>query len=102
MQSWDAYLELVLPPFLKQTALAWFEQAEALHLTFALVQTVDDLFRCPQLEARDLLREVPGPDGTTVKIPGRSFRLERGPSPATRPAPRLAEHTAQVLADWLP
>ncbi len=102
MQNWDEYLELFVPPFLRQTAQEWFEQAEALHLTFALVQTVDDLFSCPQLAARELMREVPGPEGESVAIPGRPFRLEDGPPSAMRPAPAApGQDTAEVLAEWL-
>ena len=102
MQHWDEYLELFVPPFLSQTAQEWFEQAEALHLTFALVQTVDDLFACPQLAARQLMREVPTPAGGTASIPGRPFRLEGGPPAPARPAPAApGEHTDEVLAEWL-
>jgi len=115
MQHWDEYLELFVPPFLRQTAQQWFEQAEALHLTFALVQTVDDLFSCPQVAARELLREVPRPEGVAglvhapgsasaglVAIPGRPFHLEGGPPAPTRSAPaEPGQDTAEVLTEWL-
>ncbi len=101
MQNWDEYLELIVPPFAKKSALEWFKQAEALHLTFALVQSVDALFHCPQLGSRRMMRQVPGPDGVPVEIPGRPFRLEDGPPEASLPPPRLGEHTEQVLAEWL-
>ena len=102
MQNYDEYLELFVPPFQRQTAQQWFEQAEALHLTFALVQTIDDLFSCPQLAARNMLREVPGPDGNPIAIPGRPFRLEDGPPAPTEPAAHTpGQHTDEVLQDWL-
>ncbi len=102
MQNYDEYLELFVPPFQRQTAQQWFEQAEALHLTFALVQTIDDLFSCPQLAARNMLREVPGPDGHPIRIPGRPFRLEDGPPAPTHPAAHTpGQHTDEVLRDWL-
>ncbi len=101
MQNYDEFLELFVPPFQRQTAQEWFEQAEALHLTFALVQTIDDLFSCPQLAARNMLRKVPGPAGDPVSIPGRPFRLEDGPPAPDRPAAQAGEHTAEVLQDWL-
>ncbi|MBT5775022.1 MAG: hypothetical protein HOH95_11670, partial [Dehalococcoidia bacterium] len=88
-------------PFQRQTAQQWFEQAEALHLTFALVQTIDDLFSCPQLAARNMLRKVPDPDGNPIEIPGRPFRLEDGPPAPERPAAQPGEHTDEVLRDWL-
>ena len=58
MQNWDEFVALFVPPFRTRTAQEWFERAEAMHMTFALVQTVDDLFVCPQLGARGLLRDV--------------------------------------------
>ena len=102
MQHWDEFCELFIPPFREHTAQDWFERAEALHLTFALVQTIDDLFDCPQLQARQLLREMPGPDGTPVRFPGRPFRLEGGPAEAEPMWPREpGEHTDEVLSEWL-
>ncbi|MBM3139105.1 MAG: CoA transferase, partial [Chloroflexi bacterium] len=102
MRHWDEYLALFVPPFARRTAQAWFEEAERLHLTFALVQTVDDLFACSQLSARRMLREVPGPRGEPVRIPGRPFQIEGGPPEASRPAPSIpGEHTAEVLREWL-
>lgn len=102
MQHFDEFVELFVPPFKRKTAQEWFEAAEALHLTFALVQTIEDLFACPQLESRELLREVPGPHGQPVRIPGRPFRTVGGPPPATLPPPsEPGMHTSEVLAEWL-
>jgi crotonobetainyl-CoA:carnitine CoA-transferase CaiB-like acyl-CoA transferase len=102
MEHWEEFVELFVPPFRRRTAQQWFEQAERLHLTFALVQTIDDLFVCPQLGSRRMLREVPGPGGTPVSIPGRPFRLEGGPPEPSRPAPSTpGEHTDEVLGEWL-
>ncbi|MEX2373722.1 MAG: CoA transferase, partial [Dehalococcoidia bacterium] len=102
MQHYQEYVDLFAPPFLRKTAQEWFVEAERLHLTFALVQTVDDLFACPQLDARKMLRHVPGPDGAPVPMPGRPFRMEGGPPEASRPAPAVpGGHTAEVLREWL-
>ncbi|HEY7270617.1 MAG TPA: CoA transferase [Dehalococcoidia bacterium] len=102
MENWDEYLRLFVPPFAARTAMEWFEEAEMLDLTFALVQTIDDLFACPQLEARNFFREVPGRQGKPVRVPGAPFQVHRGPGPSLRPAPsRPGEHTAEVLREWL-
>lgn len=102
MQHYDEFVELFVPPFKRKTAQEWFEGAEALHLTFALVQTIEDLFACPQLESRELLREVPGPRGEPIRITGRPFRIVGGPPVAALPAPaRPGQHTDEVLAEWL-
>ncbi|MEX2032555.1 MAG: CoA transferase, partial [Dehalococcoidia bacterium] len=102
MQNYQEYLDLFVPPFAQKTAQEWFVEAERLHLTFALVQTIDDLFSCPQLASHSMLRDVPGPDGQPVAMPGRPFRLEGGPPEASRPWPATpGEHTDEVLRDWL-
>ena len=102
MENWDEYLVLFVPPFAARTAREWFEEAEALDLTFALVQTIDDLFACPQLEARSFFREAPGPDGGAVRIPGAPFQVAGGPDVTLRAAPsRPGEQTEEVLGEWL-
>lgn len=101
MQNWDEFVALFAPPFRTRTAQEWFERAEAMHMTFALVQTVDDLFVCPQLGARGLLRDVPGRDGVTLRLPGRPFRIDGTPSLELRAAPAEPGcDTAEVVADW--
>ena len=75
MQHWDEYVELMVTPFQAQPAAVWFEKAAALRLTFALVQTVDDLLTCPQLTARGLLHQVTLADGRCATMPGPPFRL---------------------------
>lgn len=102
MANYDEFVELFVPPFRDRTAQQWFEEAERMHMTFALVQTIDDLFECPQLEQRELLREVTAPNGATVRIPGRPFRIEGGPPAAQLDPPASpGQHTDDVLADWL-
>ncbi|TAJ20616.1 MAG: hypothetical protein EPO65_03190 [Dehalococcoidia bacterium] len=66
------------------------------------MQTVDDLFTCPQIEAREFMRTIPGPRGFDVRVPGRPFRLEGGPAEADRPwSEDPGEHTIEVLHEWL-
>lgn len=102
MQHWDEFVELFVPPFREKTAQEWFESAEQMRMTFALVQTIDDLFACPHLAARELFREVPVPQGGTLRVPGRPFRIEGGPDQQVGPAPaEPGEDTDEVIADWL-
>ena len=101
MQNWDEYLHLLVPPFAKKTAGEWFAKAEQLRLTFALVQTVDELFKCPQLNNRNFFKSVPGPNGNAALIPGRPFRTN-GIESAVRAAPQQpGQHTEEVLGEWL-
>ena len=102
MENYDEFVALFVPPFRRKTAQDWFECAEALHMTFALVQTIDDLFRCPQLNEREFFRPREAPDGRQIVVPARPFRTEGGPAPSVRPAPASpGMHTREVLQEWL-
>jgi crotonobetainyl-CoA:carnitine CoA-transferase CaiB-like acyl-CoA transferase len=98
--NWDEFLELFVPPFRRKTAQEWFDAAEALHMTFALVQTMDDLFTCPHLEARGLLHRIEPPGRDPVVHPLLPFRTT-APTPEPRPAPAAGQHTTEVLREWL-
>lgn len=76
MAHWEAFLAVFVPPFRRRTAKEWFERASEQHMTLALVQSVEDLATCPQLQAREFMRQVRGPDGTVIAVPGRPFRTE--------------------------
>lgn len=100
MQHWDEFFGLFVPPFRTKTAHEWFEAAEAMHMTFALVQTVDDLFACPHLEARDFLHELQTAGGT-IRTPLLPYRTTSSEPPAPRPAPAApGTDTESVLIEW--
>lgn len=71
-------------------------------IAFGRVLSVADLARDPHLAARGMLAEVPHPDGgDPLPTIGTPFRFSRTPARVDRPAPRLGEHTAGVLAELL-
>ena len=77
----------------------WFHSAQEWRLTFGVVQTPAELLACPQLEARDFWRDLEHPVAGRVRIPARLFHGSEGVEVVLRPAPRLGEHTAEVLGD---
>jgi crotonobetainyl-CoA:carnitine CoA-transferase CaiB-like acyl-CoA transferase len=64
------------------------------------VQTADAVFGDPHVAAREMLVEVPQPDGSrSVVLPGSPIKLTATPAGVYRRPPRLGEHTAEVLAE---
>ncbi len=64
------------------------------------VQTADAVFGDPHVAAREMLVEVPQPDGSRpVVLPGSPIKLTATPAGVYRRPPRLGEHTAEVLAE---
>ncbi len=67
-------------------------------IPLAPVATPAEILDSPQLAYRGFF--VPGSvDGRTVAMPGAPYMLSETPWRMARPAPRLGEHTAAILAD---
>ncbi len=65
--------------------------------TIAPVLTLDDMFDFEQLEDRDYFIDLELPTGERVKAPGAFARPSKAPFVLHRVAPRLGEHTEEIL-----
>jgi CoA:oxalate CoA-transferase len=80
---------------------------QAVHLLIAAgvpaasVQTVDELFSCKQVAAREMLVELPGIDSALpVMVAGNPIKLSSA-APRIGATPGLGEHTAEILTEAL-
>jgi crotonobetainyl-CoA:carnitine CoA-transferase CaiB-like acyl-CoA transferase len=62
------------------------------------VQTAEDVFACPQAEARGALMEVHDPEFGDYRFARTPPHLSAVPDPPAQAAPNLGQHTAEVLA----
>jgi CoA:oxalate CoA-transferase len=65
------------------------------------VITEDELKEDPQLNAREMLIEVECTDLGKFKIPGVPIKLSETPGGIESPAPKLGEHTEEILTSLL-
>jgi len=79
-----------------QTRREVYEKSQRAHVPASYVADPADLLSSPQYAARGFIREVEHPDAGRVSIPGLPFQW-LGAEPPMRPAPRLGEHTVEVL-----
>ena len=61
--------------------------------------TTEELFEDEHFRGRGFWQNVDHPDLGKVTIPGRPFIMEKGGWQLRRPAPRLGEHTEEVLRE---
>jgi formyl-CoA transferase len=61
------------------------------------VHTAEDVFECPQVAAREMLMSVNDPEVGEYRFTRTSPRLSATPELPADPAPRLGEHTREVL-----
>lgn len=64
-----------------------------------MVSRAGDLSRDPHLRAANHLRRIEDPEFGEAEIEGPRFRFERSGLPATRRAPRIGEHRAEILRE---
>ncbi len=74
---------------------------QALGLAAGPVQDSEDLWRDPQHRSRGALVEVRHPDLGCLEYPDAPYPIRRNPPRRWTSGPRLGEHTADVLGEWL-
>lgn len=67
----------------------------------APVHTVEDLFKCRHIQAREMLVDLVHPIAGKVKAVGVPIKMSRTPGRVRFPAPLLGEHTREVLSRFL-
>ncbi len=73
----------------------------AANLPVGPVQTAEDIYACPQIDARQLLIDVPDPILDQVRLVGPPVKMSANTTPIARPAPQLGEHAETILTEQL-
>lgn len=96
--------------FLKSIMDAWLAdktKREAMEILVAHdvpagpVQTVDEVFHCPHIAARQMLVEIEHPVAGKYKMTGNPAKLSHLPQQPAAPPPLLGQHTEEVLRELL-
>lgn len=83
----------------RKPARHWVGALERAGVPCGLLQTYDQVFRDPHLNARGFFPEAPHAKLGPVKQIGSPMRLSETPPRMVRAGPLLGEHSAQVLAE---
>jgi crotonobetainyl-CoA:carnitine CoA-transferase CaiB-like acyl-CoA transferase len=79
------------------TTGAWMERFEAAGIPAGPVQSYTEVFADPQVIAREMVPELLHPIAGKTRTLGIPVKLSDTPGALRRPAPRLGEHTEDVL-----
>lgn len=83
-----------------RTKAELWEAARERHLLIAPIATIADVLENPQFRARDYFQAIERPDGKgTARQPGPFAKFSASPIGYRRRAPRIGEHTGEVLAE---
>jgi crotonobetainyl-CoA:carnitine CoA-transferase CaiB-like acyl-CoA transferase len=79
------------------TADHWLESFDVAGIPCGLIYSYAEVFADQQVRHNGLLLGVPHPVIGTQKVIGQPIRLSLSPAAITAPAPRLGEHTEEIL-----
>jgi CoA:oxalate CoA-transferase len=85
--------------FLARTADEWVERLNAAGVPAAAVKSVTEALALPQLEMRDLRLRVQSAEGHSYETLNAGFRFGHDGPGTMKAAPRLGEHTEEILAE---
>ena len=81
------------------TTAEWLERLDAADVPCALILRRSEIIHNEQVVARGLIAEIDQPTVGRVRQPKPAARFEVNPSAIMGPAPRIGEHTREVLTE---
>jgi itaconate CoA-transferase len=96
----QALREIIVEAFAALSAPQLVERLDAAQIANARVNTMQELWQHPQLQARKRWREVGSPVGPlAAMLPPGSWGNDGSEGPRMDPVPALGEHTDAILAE---
>ena len=86
---------------LKENSDYWLEELEKESVPCARVNNLEQAIHDEQAQHRNMLVDVPHPEGGSAKIPGNPIKLSSVDKEEFLAPPLLGEHTKDILEDWL-
>lgn len=86
--------------FATQTTAHWIASLKAAGVPSGQVRTVEQVFDAPEIEARNVIVEVPDAKHGTLRLVASPLRLSDTPPRHPVAPPRLGEHTEEVLGAY--
>lgn len=95
----DVLVPLLEPMMMRKTRAAWLDSLEASGVPCGPINDLADVFRDPQVIAREMKLELPHPTAGKINVVGSALKLSGTPVEYRTPPPLLGEHTESVLRD---
>ena len=83
----------------ERSSADWLARLDSHDVPSAPVLRRNEVILNEQVRARELISEFDHPDIGRVRQPTPAARFDRTPTVVPRPAPRIGEHTADILAE---
>jgi CoA:oxalate CoA-transferase len=97
----DSLIAILEQEMLRKTSAEWIKIFDALGLPNSPLNTVDRVVDDPNLQYREMMVDVDQPGIGELKVAGSPYRMSKTPGAVRTHAPRLGEHSEEVLREFL-
>jgi crotonobetainyl-CoA:carnitine CoA-transferase CaiB-like acyl-CoA transferase len=101
IENREELIPILVDIFSLNTVGYWLEQLRAAEVPAAPVNNLDAAFSEPPVIERNMIVEYDHPDVGPVRLPGNPIKMSGAEGTISRPAPRLGEHTDEILSQVL-
>ena len=101
VQNRQLVTDTLTPVMKSKTTAEWIDALEALKIGCGPINTLEQVFADPHVQAREMVVEMAHGSGETVKVIANPVKLSATPPSYRSPPPVLGEHTEDVLASLL-
>jgi crotonobetainyl-CoA:carnitine CoA-transferase CaiB-like acyl-CoA transferase len=95
----DMLVQILQARFKQQPSAYWLRALKKAGIPAGPVLSFDEAMADPQIVAREMVVETEHPSAGKFRTLGVAAKLSRTPGALRRPAPRLGEHTAEILRE---
>ncbi|HEX5940916.1 MAG TPA: CoA transferase [Anaerolineales bacterium] len=95
----EALIPILKPVFLTKTSGEWLSMLENAGIPCGPINSLDEVFSMPQVEARQMLIHMEHPEIEDLRLVGSPLKFSDTPVDFRLPPPRLGEHTEEVLKE---
>ena len=97
----EELIQILKEIFLERKSAEWIELLVDAGVPCAPVQSIDQVFRAPQVLQRQMLTEVEHPTIGKVQMAGLPLKFSDTPASVRLAPPLLGQHSEEILRDWL-
>ncbi len=97
MEHKSALIPMLAERFKTRNARAWMEALNAVGVASGPINDLGQVFADPQVQHREMLREIPHPLSGTLRVVANPVRFSDTPIEYDRWPPLRGEHTREVL-----
>jgi formyl-CoA transferase len=83
----------------KETRAHWLARCEEIGIPAGPINTVPEAHADPHAQARGMVQELDHPEAGRIKALGNPVKMSKSPPTLRTAAPRLGEHTRELLAE---